>query len=215
MPPPGGASGPPPGFPSGGGDSGGVAYPATFDLDAPLELARWRPFVQWFLAIPQEVIAYFLSLVAQAITFIAFFFILFTKKYPESLFNVVTMTYRYQYRVYSYAAFLREPYPPFTFDTVPRDPGGDPARLSVEYPLELNRWAPLYKWILAIPHYIVLAILFLAAGIIVFISAFIVLFTGKWNDGMRKFVVGVMRWSLRVNAYVLLLRDEYPPFSLE
>ncbi len=191
-------------------------YPyATFSLDAPLELARWRPFVQWFLAIPQQVVAYFLSLVAQAITFIAFFFILFTKKYPESLFNVVAMTYRYQYRVYSYAAFMREPYPPFTFDTVPRDPGDDPNRLSVEYPQELNRWAPLYKWFIAIPHYIVLAILFFAAGIVLFISAFVILFTGKWNEGMRKFVVGVMRWGWRVTAYVSLMRDEYPPFSLD
>ncbi len=216
MPPPGGPAGPPPSFPSGGGDSGGGIYPyATFSLDAPLEVARWRPFVHWLLVIPQEIVAYVLTIVANVITFIAFFTILFTKTYPESLFNIVAMTRRYQYRVLTYALFMREPYPPFTFETLPRDPGGDPSRLSVEYPRELNRWAPLYKWFLAIPHYIVLAILGLGAGIIIFISAFVILFTGKWNEGMRNFVLGVFRWGWRVTAYVTLLRDEYPPFSLD
>ena len=217
MPPPGGPSGPPPGFPpsSGGGDSGGVAYPATFAFDAPYEVARWRPFVHWLLAIPQFVVAYVLNLVAGVITFIAFFVILFTKKYPDSLYNIAVMARRYQFRVITYAMFMREPYPPFTFDTTASDPGGDPAKVGVEYPQELNRWAPLYKWFLAIPHYIVLAILGIGVAVIVLISVFVVLFTGKWNEGMRRFVIGWLRWGWRVTAYVGLLRDEYPPFSLD
>jgi Domain of unknown function (DUF4389) len=215
VPPPGGPAGPPPGFPSGGSDSGGIYPYATFSLDAPLEIARWRPFVHWLLAIPQEIVAYVLTIVANVITLIAFFAILFTRTYPESLYNIVAMTRRYQYRVLTYALFMREPYPPFTFETLTRDPGGDPSRLSVEYPRELNRWAPLYKWFLAIPHYIVLAILGIGAGVIIFISAFVILFTGKWNEGMRNFVLGVFRWGWRVTAYVTLLRDEYPPFSLD
>ena len=215
MPPPGGPAGPPPGF-SGGGDSGGgVAYPATLAFDAPYEVARWRPFVHWLLVIPQLVVAYVLNLVAGVITFIAFFVILFTKKYPDSLFNIAVMCRRYQFRVFTYAMFMREPYPPFTFDTTAHDPGGDPTKVAVEYPRELNRWAPLYKWFLAIPHYIVLAILGIGVYIILLISVFVVLFTGKWNEGMRRFVIGVMRWAWRVTAYVTLLRDEYPPFSLD
>jgi hypothetical protein len=74
---------------------------------------------------------------------------------------------------------------------------------------------PLVKWFLAIPHYIVLLFLGLAAVFVVIISFFAVLFTGKWPEGFRTFVVGVQRWSLRVGAYVLFLRDEYPPFSLQ
>jgi Domain of unknown function (DUF4389) len=203
---------PPPG---GGGDAGGTAYPATFNFDAPYAVARWRPLVHWLLVIPQEIVAYVLTIVANVLTFIAFFAILFTKTYPESLFNIVAMTRRYQYRVLTYALFMREPYPPFTFETVTRDPGTDPSRLSIEYPRELNRWAPLYKWFLAIPHYIVLAILGIGAGIIIFISFFVVIITGKWNEGMRRFVLGVFRWAWRVTAYVTLMTDVYPPFSLD
>lgn len=199
----------------GTGDSAAGGYPASWSLDAPLEIARWRPFVHWLLVIPQAIIAYFLSLLASALTFIAFFIILFTKEYPESLFNVMVMCERYQYRVMSYGMFLREPYPPFTFETVTADPGDDPSRLSVVYPRELNRWAPLYKWFIAIPHYIVLAFLWFAVLIVLLVSAFYILFTGKWNEGMRRFVIGVNRWTWRVTAYVYLLRDEYPPFSLD
>ena len=184
-------------------------------FDAPLEVARWRPFVHWLLVIPQLIIAGVLNTVANVITFIAFFVILFTKKYPDSLFNITVMTRRYQFRVLTYAWFMRESYPPFTFETTAADPGGDPTKVAVQYPQELNRWAPLYKWFLAIPHYIVLAILGIGVYVIVLISVFVVLFTGKWNEGMRKFVLGWMRWCWRVEAYVTLMRDEYPPFSLD
>jgi uncharacterized protein DUF4389 len=108
-----------------------------------------------------------------------------------------------------------ESYPPFSFTMTPQDDGIDPAWLSVDYPRELNRWAPLYKWLLAIPHYIVLILLWIGASAVIIISFFAVLFTGKWPEGLRRYVVGVARWGLRVSAYVAFLRDEYPPFSLE
>ncbi|HMK10690.1 MAG TPA: DUF4389 domain-containing protein, partial [Acidimicrobiales bacterium] len=179
-PPPGGPSGPPPGFPSSGGSSDAAGgYPATFTFDAPYEVARWRPFVHWLLVIPQEIVAYVLQIIANVITFIAFFTILFTKKYPDSLFNIVAMTRRYQYRVLTYALFMRESYPPFTFETVSSDPGGDPSHLSVQYPGELNRWAPLYKWFIAIPHYFVLFFLEIAAFFVLIVAFFAVIFTGE------------------------------------
>jgi len=216
VPPPGGPAGPPPGFSAGGGDSGGGIYPyTTFTFDAPHEIARWRPLVHWLLVIPQLIISYVLNLVAGVLTFIAFFTILFTKQYPESLFNITAMARRYQFRVITYALFMRESYPPFTFETMARDPGGDPTKVAVEYPRELDRWKPLYKWFIAIPHYIVLAILGIGVYVIVLISFFVVIITGKWNEGMRKFVIGVLRWGWRVEAYVTLMRDEYPPFSLD
>jgi hypothetical protein len=128
---------------------------------------------------------------------------------------MIVMTRRYGWRVTSYVLWMRESYPPFSFTLTSEDDGIDPASLSVDYPPEVNRWMPLVKWFLAIPHYIVLLFLGLAAVFVVIISFFAVLFTGKWPESFRTFVVGVQRWSLRVGAYVLFLRDEYPPFSLQ
>jgi hypothetical protein len=190
-----------------------IAAPVRVELDAPLEVANWRPLVHWFLAIPHMFIMYFLGIAQGVLTFIAFFAILFTKSYPEGMYRFVVMTFRYQWRVNTYVMFMRESYPPFEFGTELEDTIGDPAKLSVAPPVELARFMPLIKWLLAIPHYIAL----MFVGIAVFFAwigaFFAVLFTGKYPPGIRDFVVGVSRWVYRVQAYTLLLRDEYPPFS--
>ena len=91
--------------------------------------------------------------------------------------------------------------------------------IEIPYPdarKDLNRWLPLVKWLLAIPHYIVLFFLGIAAFFVVIMAWFAILFTGRYPKGLFDFVVGVMRWSLRVDAYAILLTtDEYPPFTLE
>ena len=125
------------------------------------------------------------------------------------------MVLRYQWRVFSYVYWLRNEYPPFDFTSTARDDGIDPASVDVEDPVEMNRWLVLVKWLLAIPHYIVLAFLDIALWFVLLITFFAVLFTGKWPEGMRNFIIGVMRWHTRVNGYVLFLTDAYPPFSLE
>jgi hypothetical protein len=100
--------------------------------------------------------------------------------------------------------------------STPADPAaGYPARLSVEYEEPLNRFLPLVKWLLAIPHYILLFILYFAAIFTLIWAFFVVLFTGRYPLQVFYFLVGVMRWSARVNAYVLLMTDRYPPFTLE
>jgi hypothetical protein len=90
--------------------------------------------------------------------------------------------------------------------------------LDLDYPdaeRDLNRWLPLVKWFLAIPHYVVLFFLFVAAAVVTVIAWFAILFTGRYPRGMFDFVVGVGRWGLRVQAYAfLLVTDRYPPFSL-
>ena len=81
---------------------------------------------------------------------------------------------------------------------------------------DLNRWLPLVKWFLAIPHYIVLFFLAVAAVVMWIVTWFIILFTGRYPKGIFDFMVGVLRWSLRVTAYAfILITDHYPPFSLE
>lgn len=190
------------------------AHPVRLDLDAPLEVENWRPLVHWLLAIPQWLVAGVLRTVRQVLLFIAFFAVLFTKRIPRGLFDMVVLTLRYGWRVGTYTLWMREAYPPFEFTPASDDPGGDPATLSIDYPEELNRWLPLVKWFLAIPHYIVLVFLTIAGVFVGLVAFFAVLFTGRYPSGMRDYLVGVARWSTRVLAYAGFLRDEYPPFSL-
>lgn len=194
-----------------------ASYPAAFTLDPPEKIANWRPLVQWILAIPHFAILYGLQIVSEAVGLISWFVILFTGRLPEGLANLQALYLRYNMRASFYAAFLLEDYPPFSFATAPADPGDYP-RLRVDFRPELenrNRLTVAFRIILVIPHVIVLALLAIAAIVAVIIAFFAVLFTGKWPDGLRNFVLGVGRWSLRVQAYFALLTDVYPPFSLD
>ncbi len=192
-----------------------IPYPAQLEFDADLHITRWRPLVQWLLAIPQLMVAQALNSLRQVLTLISLFTVLFTKEIPRPLFDAIAMTYRYEWRVMSYALFLHEDYPPFDFRSAATDDGGEPHNtLSLTYPEQLNRWAPLYKWFLAIPHYVVVAALAIAAVCAVVVGFFSVLFTGKFPLGLRDFIVDVWRYGLRVQAYVGLLTDQYPPFAL-
>jgi hypothetical protein len=195
----------------------GQAYPATFEADRAERIANWRPLVQWLLAIPHFLILYGLQLVARAVAVISWFAILFTGKLPEGLANMLGLYIRYNNRASAYAGFLREEYPPFVFDPVAPDPGQyPPVRTGFAPELEdRNRLTVGFRLILAIPQLIVVAVLGVAALVVWLIAFFAVLFTGRWPEGLRTFVVGYMRWVTRFEAYVGLLTDKYPPFSLE
>ncbi len=93
--------------------------------------------------------------------------------------------------------------------------GSAPVTYDVQYPESLSRLLIFVKWLLAIPHFIILYALGIAAGVVWFIGFFAILFTGKFPEGMFKFMVGYFRWTANVTAYVGLMRDEYPPFSLD
>jgi hypothetical protein len=192
----------------------GKSYPAGLGFDGPPEVQNWRPLVNWLLGIPHLLIAYALQQLRRVLLLISFFAVLFTKAIPRPLFDVIVMTYRYQWRAISYVLWMRNSYPPFSFTMTTQDDGIDPASVSVEYPTQLNRWLPLVKWLLAIPHYIVLLVLYIAVVVVVIISFFAVLFTGRFPVGLRSFVVNVQAWKLRVASYAGFLRDEYPPFAL-
>jgi hypothetical protein len=190
------------------------AYPVVVDFERSDVVARWRPLVNWLLAVPQFVVVYLLAIVERALSILSFFFVLFTKKIPDSIFDFRVMAYRYQWRVTTFAFFMRDEYPPFSFETTAMDDDLDAARLSIRPPGEMNRWLPLVKWLLAIPHYVVLAFLGIGVLFVWIITFFAVIITGRYPRGLRDFVVGVSRWAYRVTAYVLFMTDEYPPFRL-
>ncbi len=189
---------------------GGSGYPIDLDVSYPEKLNRWLPLIKWLLAIPHMIILYALNLAASVVTFIAFFAILFTAKYPEGLFRFVLGVQRWRLNVNVYTSLLRDEYPPFTMDA-----GQYPAALEVPYPANMNRWMPLVKWLLAIPHYIVLLFLGIAVAVTTVIAFFAILITSSYPRGLHGFAVGVTRWSTRVNLYVTLMTDAYPPFSLD
>ncbi|MEA2451881.1 MAG: hypothetical protein QOG04_591 [Actinomycetota bacterium] len=136
--------------------------------------------------------------------------ILFRQKYPRWWFNFNLELTRFSTRVMSYLALMSDGYPSTDEEQW--------VHLDLEYPdvkQDLNRWLPLVKWFLAIPHYIVLAVLGVAAVVAVFFAWIAILFTGRYPRGIFTFVEGVFRWGLRVQAYAFLLTtDLYPPFRL-
>src|SRR5437879_8556007 len=131
-----------------------AVYAATVNLESDRHIARWRPLVQWILAIPHLVIVNTLSTLRGILSLISAVAVLFTGRNPRPLFDAITMTYRYEWRALSYAAFLTDEYPPFEFMPAAADDGHHhETALAIAYPAHLNRWKPLYKWVLAIPNY--------------------------------------------------------------
>jgi hypothetical protein len=193
-----------------------TGYPATFTFEPPDKVANWRPLVNWLLAIPHFAVLYGLRVLGQVVAVISWFAIVFTGQLPEALANVQSMWMRYELRTYTFAAFMREEYPPFAFAMTPAD-GGEDARVAVDFEPVLtdrNRVTVGFRIILVIPQLVVLAALAIAAAAVLIVAFFAVLFTGQWPTGMRDFVINVERWYLRVQTYLLLLTDEYPPFQL-
>jgi hypothetical protein len=208
-------------------------YPLVVRGDLNTPPGRWLWLVKWLLAIPHYVILCFLWLAFLIMTVVAFFAILFTGRYPKSIFDFCVGVLRWSWRVgfYSYAVLGTDRYPPFTLADVPDYPAG----LSLRYPETLSRGLVLVKWwLLAIPHYLVVGTfsggVYIAAesaqgenrpeviGLIsalLLIAAFGLLFTGSYLRGLFDFAMGVQRWSLRVVCYAALLTDEYPPFRLD
>jgi hypothetical protein len=150
-----------------------------------------------------------LAAVAGVCALISWFAIVFTGNHPRGLWDLSHFYLRWRTRALAYIALLRDEYPPF-------GDGDYPARVLVEFPGQpRDRWSVGLRIILAIPHLIIVWALSIAWLVTSIIAWFAILFTGAYPESLYRFGSGVMRWSLRVEAYVLLLRDEYPPFSLE
>ncbi|AZP22481.1 DUF4389 domain-containing protein [Streptomyces aquilus] len=191
-------------------------------LDTPL--SRWLWLVKWILVIPHYVVLVFLWIGFALVSVIAFFGILFTGRYPRSLFDYNLGVLRWSWRVafYSYNALGTDRYPPFSLGEEPEYP----ARLDIAYPERLSRGLVLVKWwLLAIPHYVVIG--FFLGGfrlgwwsgglvsVLTVIAGVTLAVTQKYPRSLFDLVLGLNRWVLRVAAYAALMTDTYPPFRLD
>jgi len=191
-----------------GQDAAITPYPVRFDVEYPERLSRLTTFVRLILAVPQLLIVYALGSVVSIVTFIAWFAILFTRRYPKGLFELVVSFNRWSANVYAYVALLRDEYPPFSTDA-----GKYPVTYEVDYPERLSRWLIFVKWLLVIPHQIFLNLLLLIGLVFGIVAWLAILLTGRYPKGLFSFNSGLLRWYLRVGAYSGLLRDEFPPYS--
>ena len=199
-----------------------AAYPARLEIDYAEQLDRLSSFFRIIWIIP---IAVILALLTNAgsvgerrnglgihagLALATALMIVFRQRYPRWWFDFARELTRLATRIWTYLLLLTDQYP----STVDEQA----VHLEIDYPdveKDLNRWMPLVKWLLAIPHYVVLALLFVGALVSTIIAWFAILFTGRYPRGLFDFVVGVQRWALRVGAYAfLLVTDRYPPFSL-
>jgi len=204
------------------------AYPASLSVDYPdRQLDRLSSFFRIIAIIPIAIILGLLSggsnsgsegdkwamqWASGGLIFLpVLLVVLFRQKYPRWWFDWNLALSRFSLRVVAYLGLLRDEYPSTDEQQA--------VHVEIAYPdakQGLNRWMPLIKWFLAIPHYVVLAFLAIGTVFSVIIAWFAILFTGRYPRGLFDFVVGVLRWGLRVSAYAFLLTtDRYPPFSLQ
>ena len=205
-------------------------YPLQLTGELSPQLSRGLWLVKWLLAIPHFVVLFFLWIAFLGVSVVAFFAILFTGRYPRGLFEFNVGVLRWSWRVgfYSYSALGTDRYPPFTLKDVP----DYPARLEVEYPERLSRGLLLVKWLLAVPHLLIVAVFAGGAwagwmggswmvsgggliGLLAFFAGLALLFTGRYPKPLYDFVMGMNRWVFRVAAYTALMTDQYPPFRLD
>ena len=206
-----------------------TAYPARLDVDHADQYDRVKTLFRIVLIIPIAIVYDVLTSgvthtsyheggqvvtttsggIASGLFLATLLMILFRQRYPRWWFDFALELARFGARLGAYLALLTEKYP----STVEEQD----VHLELDYPeveRDLNRWLPLVKWLLAIPHYVVLLFLTVGAFFAVIFAWFAILFTGRYPRGLFDYVVGVGRWWLRVEAYAfLLLTDQYPPFS--
>jgi hypothetical protein len=190
------------------------AYPVTAGLNYGSDIARWRVIGNYIMAIPHLIFLYVLQIVAEILTIIAWFAILFTGRIPGGMADFIAGVHRYSWRVLSFAFFLREPYPSFSLPSGYADPGDDPAWLEISPAEGYSRLAVFFRFVLIIPQALLGIVLGIAVWVCLIIAWFAVLIMGRWPEGLRRFVVKVLFWSIRVNAWYSLLADPYPPFAI-
>ncbi len=212
------------------------ASPVRLTATLDPELSRWRWLIKWLLAIPHFIVLAFLWMGFVVATFVAAVSILVTRTYPKGIFEFNVGVLRWSWRVSHYATtggLGTDRYPPFSLRAQP----GDAASLDVRYPHEVSRGLVLVKWLLALPHLLIVSLLagssvrWLAfegdrvsfdatggggiLGLLSFIAGLVLLFRGRYPQALFDLILGFNRWIYRTVAYVALMTDEYPPFRLD
>lgn len=200
-PPPGAFAAPPP--------ATGAGHPVALNIPYSASLSRWKIFFKSFLIIPNVVVLYFVLIGFSITTFLAWWAILFTGRYPRGLFSFGEATMRRMMNIEAYMLLLRDEYPPFT-----GAPGMYPVEFSIHYPERLSRLLMLFKWLTIIPSAFVFGFVALIGYIGVFIAWWAILITGHMPRGIHSFLTGLLRWGARISAYTYLLTDAYPGFSM-
>lgn len=206
-------------------------HPVALQASLDPELSHWKWLIKWILAIPHFIVLIFLWVGFVVLTAVAGVAILFSGRYPRTIFDFNVGVLRWTWRVSYYASsggLGTDRYPPFSLDRQP----GDLATLDIVYPQRLSRGLVLVKWwLLAIPHYLIVALLIgdigwtnnngtnygpvSLLGIFTLIAGVSLLFTGKYPRPLYDLIVGLNRWIYRVVAYAALMTDTYPPFRLD
>ena len=195
-------------------------YPVSLMGELDPNLSRWLWLVKWLLAIPHFIVLFFLWIAFLVSTIIAFFGILFTRRYPQGLFTFNVGVLRWHWRVafYCLSVLGTDRYPPFSLE-----PADYLATLEIEYPERLSKGLVLVKWwLLAIPHYLIISVLQGGGAprfgglnaVLVVIAVVGLLFTGRYNPDIYRLALGINQWSMRVTAYAALMTDQYPPFRI-
>ncbi|MGH2450352.1 MAG: DUF4389 domain-containing protein [Candidatus Limnocylindria bacterium] len=211
-------------------DSAPDTYPARLRIDYPERLDRLTTLLRIFWVIPIFIILTIVSGggtgatvgdrgeqvatsgpgVVFSLAFATALMILFRQRYPRWWFDFQLALARFSYRVAAYFVLLRDEYPSTEDEQA--------VHLDLDYPdvpRQLSRWLPLVKWLLAIPHFIVLIVLSIIGIVAVAVAWFAIVITGRYPRSLFDYVVGIGRWALRVQAYaVFMVTDRYPPFSL-
>lgn len=190
-----------------------IDYPVRLFVDEATVQSRLTVFFRLLMIIPHAIVLMFLGIAAYVIYVISWFAILFTGRYPEGMLRFITGVLRWGVRVNGYYMLLTDRYPPFSLGDDPAYPIRMESDLRVDGRSRLSTFWPI-RWILAIPHLIILGVLNYAITVVVFIAWVIALFTGRVPAGLHNFIAGYLRWYTRAYAYILNLIDDYPPFSL-
>jgi hypothetical protein len=186
-------------------------YPVRALFAPPQQQSRLTVFFRLLIAIPAVIVLAFVAIASAVVTIIAWFIIVFTARFPAGMFRFCAGAQRWSLRVQSYLYLMTDNYPPFSLD----DDLNYPVRfLAAEDLAGRNRLTVFFRVLLAIPHMIIVSLLGYASRAIVFVCWLIAIFTGNVPEGLHNFLAGYLRWNIRMQAYIGLLTDKYPPFTM-